>query len=76
MENIMSILYITNKRNHVTTVEKFYVYRQTKNGTQINDKSTVSENKLFDIILLHELPWSTLGFLYWSCKHHMRMCER
>lgn len=40
----------------MTTVEKFCVYGQTKNGTKINDKSTVSENKLFDIIVLYELP--------------------
>ena len=39
----------------MTTIERFCVYRQTKNGTQVNDKSTVSENRLFDIILLHEL---------------------
>jgi len=40
----------------VTTGEKFYIYGQTKNGIQINDKNTVSENILFDIIVLHELP--------------------
>jgi hypothetical protein len=48
----MAILYIKNKINYVTNIKTFYVYRQTKNCTQINDKSAVSENRLFEVIVL------------------------
>jgi hypothetical protein len=51
----MKILYITNKGPHMNTVEKYYIYiyiyEETKEGRQINDKNTVTENKIYGIIV-------------------------
>ena len=30
---------------------KFHIYQETKLGSQINDKNTVRQNTLFDIII-------------------------
>jgi ferritin-like metal-binding protein YciE len=45
IDNIMEILYITRKG---CTMEKFYIYKETKSGNQINDKNTVKQNRIFD----------------------------
>ena len=37
-ENTVGILCITHKGNHMNTVRKYYTYKESKNGTQINDK--------------------------------------
>jgi hypothetical protein len=42
----MKILYITNKGNHINTVEKCCIYKATRNETYINGKNTVSENNI------------------------------
>ena len=42
---IMEILYITNKGRLMDTIEKYYSYKETKNGNQINDKNTTKQNK-------------------------------
>jgi hypothetical protein len=39
------------KGRHLDTVEKFYIYQETKNNNQINDRHTVIYNKIFDTIL-------------------------
>ena len=45
-ENIMDILYLTNKGNHMNTVKKHYIHNETQNATQLNDKSTVKNKYL------------------------------
>ena len=40
MENIMDILYTTNKGRMLGNLEKFYIYRGTKRNNHINDKLT------------------------------------
>jgi len=35
-------------------MEKYYIYNETKNGSQINDKNTVKPNKIFKAILRGE----------------------
>ena len=35
------------------TLERFYIYRETQLGTQINDKLTVESNPIFEV-LIHE----------------------
>jgi len=32
------------------TIEKYHIYKETKNYNQINDKNTVKLNKIFDVI--------------------------
>jgi hypothetical protein len=41
IENTMSILYKTDKGKMMDTMERFYIYQETKNNNQINDKNTV-----------------------------------
>jgi heme/copper-type cytochrome/quinol oxidase subunit 2 len=31
------------------TIEKYHIYKTTREGKQINDKNTVGENKIFEI---------------------------
>jgi hypothetical protein len=36
---------------HLDIIEKFYIYQETKNNNQINDKHKVIYNKIFETIL-------------------------
>jgi len=33
------------------TIEKYYIYKETKNGNQINDKNTIKQNKIYDAVI-------------------------
>jgi len=46
IDDIMEILYITNNSRLMDTIEKYYIYKETNNGNQINDKNTVKQNKI------------------------------
>jgi hypothetical protein len=54
MENIMNVLHITDKGQMMNTIEKYYIYRETKMNNQINDKLTVQPNVIFETIFRHE----------------------
>jgi len=54
MDDIMEILYITNKGRLMDTIEKYYIYKETKNGNQINDKNRVKQNKIYDAVIQRE----------------------
>jgi hypothetical protein len=45
MEDIMKAVYKKQKSRHM---EKYYMYKETKKGTKINDKNTAMENRIFD----------------------------
>jgi hypothetical protein len=51
MENSMEILHTTSKGRMLNTIEKFYIYKETKNNSQINDRHPVTPNVIFDTIL-------------------------
>jgi hypothetical protein len=51
MENIMDIIHIENKGRMLDTLEKFYIYKETQLGTQINDKLTVQANPIFEALV-------------------------
>jgi hypothetical protein len=51
MENSIEILHTTSKVRMLNTIDKFCMYKETKNNSQINDKRTVTPNVIFDIIL-------------------------
>jgi hypothetical protein len=55
MENTMDIIYTTGNGRMLDTLEKIYVYRETKRNNQINDKLTVKPNVIFDV-LVHKDP--------------------
>lgn len=38
-------------------MEKFFIYKETKKGNQLNDKHTISHNKIFEIILNKNVNW-------------------
>jgi hypothetical protein len=52
INEIMDVVYVGNKGSHLNTMEKFYIYKETTKGNQINDKNTVPTNKLFDVVIL------------------------
>ena len=48
---IMSTIHITNKGRLMDTLEKFYIFRETKLDNQINDKLAVRPNIIFETIV-------------------------
>jgi len=54
MENIMNVLHITDKGQMMNTIERYYIYRETKMDNQINDKLTVQPNAISEIIVRHD----------------------
>jgi hypothetical protein len=47
----MDAIHITNKSRMLDALEKFYIYRETQLGNQINDKLTVQHNPIFEALL-------------------------
>jgi ferritin-like metal-binding protein YciE len=41
MENIMDVIYMTNKGRLLNKMERVYVYKETRNNNQINDKKNL-----------------------------------
>jgi hypothetical protein len=51
MNEIMDLLYIAKKGGMLDTWEKFYTFRETQLGNQINDKRTVQSNPIFEALI-------------------------
>jgi len=51
MNDIMDVVHIASKGRMLDTLERFYVYRETKFGTQSNDKLTVQSNPIFEALI-------------------------
>jgi hypothetical protein len=51
IEDIMSTIYITNKGRLMDTLDKYYIFRETKIDNQINDKLAVRPNVIFETIV-------------------------
>jgi hypothetical protein len=51
MEQPMSILHTTRRGRMLSTIEKFYIYEETNIDNQLNDRSTVTSNAMFDVVL-------------------------
>jgi hypothetical protein len=54
MENIMRVLYSTNKGKLMDTMERFYIYKETRDNNQMNDKNKAKPNIIFDTIVREE----------------------
>ena len=54
MESTMDIKHTTNKGKMLNTMEKLYIYKETKIDNQLNDKCTVKRNKIFDTLILKD----------------------
>jgi hypothetical protein len=50
MHEIMEPLRIANKGRMLDTLERFYIYKETKLNNQINDRLTVQYNPIFETI--------------------------
>jgi len=51
--NVKFFKSVERKGKMLDTLEKFYIYRETKNGNQINDRLTIPSNPIFETILKH-----------------------
>jgi len=51
MVDIMDIVHIEKKGTMLDTLEKYYIYRETQNGNQINGKLTVRKNSIFENLI-------------------------
>jgi hypothetical protein len=60
MEESMTILHAITKGPMMNTLEKFHIYKETRNNNQLNDKNRVMLNAIFDTIL-HNSSDKTLG---------------
>ena len=49
--DIVEILHIRKKGRMMSTLENFYIYKETKMNNQINDKATFRQNILFDTLI-------------------------
>ena len=47
----MKVLHVNKKGNTVITLGRFHMYNVTKLDNQINDKGTVKQNIIFDILI-------------------------
>jgi hypothetical protein len=48
MDNIMETLHTTGKDRLMDTMERFYIFRETKINNQKNDKLTIKPNIIFE----------------------------
>ena len=53
MENIMDVVHYAKKGRMMDTLEKFHIYEVTQRDIQINDKSTIQRNPIFDTLVRH-----------------------
>jgi hypothetical protein len=60
INDIMKVLYTTNKGKLMDKIQKFHIYKETHNNNQINDKNTVKPNAIFDIIVRENTDRTTL----------------
>ena len=51
MEEIMDILHVVKKGKLKDMLEQFHIYKETKIENQINNKNSVAQNIIFDILL-------------------------
>jgi hypothetical protein len=55
IDDIMSVKYYDKKGKHSDTMEKFYIYQETKDNNQLIDKHTIIYNKIFETIIEKEM---------------------
>ena len=53
INDVMNTIHIVNKGILLDTLEKFYIYKETQRGNQINDKIIVQKNPLFKALIQH-----------------------
>jgi hypothetical protein len=53
IDNIMETLHTTGKGRMMDTLERFYIFRETKINNQINDRLSIKPNIILLTYLLH-----------------------
>jgi hypothetical protein len=67
INSTLKILEVIKKGTYMDTLERYHIHRVTSQGIQINDRSTISKNPLFDTLVQHSAhrghphAWGTLG---------------
>ena len=56
MNEIMEVVHIAKKGRMLDTLEKLYMYKETKRDSQINDKPTIQSNPIFEVLVQHKIP--------------------
>ena len=56
IHNTLQILQLQNKGAHLNTIERLYIYVKYTKHHQLNDNSTISPNKIFDMLLKPHQP--------------------
>jgi hypothetical protein len=51
MNDIMEIIHVAKKGRMLDTLERFYIYSETKRGNQLNDNLTIQSNPIFDALV-------------------------
>jgi hypothetical protein len=51
IESVTDVLYTTNKGRLLDTMERFYIYKETRINNHINDKNTAKPNIIFETII-------------------------
>jgi hypothetical protein len=54
IDNIMEVLHHTKKGKSMDTLERFHIYKVTRENIQINDKNMSKPNVIFDMIIQGE----------------------
>lgn len=54
IDSIMVVLHTTTKGKLMDTLERFHIYKVTRENVQINDKNTSKPNAIFDTIIREE----------------------
>jgi hypothetical protein len=54
IHNIMEIIYTTRRGKQMDKMENFYIFKETRNNNQINDRNTVKSNPIFDVVVRGE----------------------
>ena len=44
---------MSNQEKYLDTAEKYHIYQNSEKGIQINDRSTIAKNKIFDVTVKH-----------------------
>jgi hypothetical protein len=68
MEDIMNTIHITGNGRLMDTLEKFYIFLETKLNNQINDKLAVKPNIIFDTIV-QKIPIE--GYTMSTTRHEL-----
>jgi len=47
-------MFTTYKGRYTDTVQRYHTYKKTEHGMPINDTSTITKNKIFDVTVKHD----------------------